>query len=478
VTLQDKQARSGWLVGLVALAGGLAAPASAPIADPPVQRVAIAPASPAEELLAATLARSKADPETTAFYAARLNRALWIDHGRLRPEAQQLIARLRTAGDDDLRVADYDPDGLAGAVRTAASGQSADLVQAELMLTEALGAWGADLRRTQPAAAWLYTDPQFRQPAASRRAVLDMVAAAPSLDQGLAAAGRMNPIYEQLRTALATERARSGPNVALLRANLERARGLPADLGRRYVLVDVTAQRLWIFDNGRPVDSMKVVVGKPTEPTPQMAALVRYVVFRPYWNVPPDLVAANVAPKVLKHGLSYFQAQHLEALLDWSDQARPIDPRTVDWRAVAAGRTDLRVRQQPGPENMMGKVKFMFPNDRGVYLHDSPLRSLFAGDGRFASAGCMRLEDAQRLARWLVGDAAVAQGEGPGPPETRVDLAEPVPVYLAYLTAAPTSHGFSVRKDVYRRDPGLIAQIASSAATQLARGGSGKAAAL
>jgi murein L,D-transpeptidase YcbB/YkuD len=466
---EDRPARSGWLlVGLIALAGGLAAPASAPIADPPL---ALALASPADAQVAAGLARSSADPETKAFYAARQNRPLWADHGRLRPEALRLIAQLQTASDDDLRAADYDPAGLAGAVRAAASGRTDDLVRAELMLSEALGAWGADLRRTRPAAGLLYSDPQFRPPAASRRAVLETAAAAPSLAQGLDATARMNPIYAGLRAALAAERARGGPNVALLRANLQRARGLPADLGPRYILVDVTAQRLWIYENGRPIDTMKVVVGKPAEPTPQMAALVRYVVFRPYWNVPPDLVQASLAPKVLKQGLGYFQAQHLEALSDWTDRAHPIDPRTIDWRAVAGGQ-DLRVRQQPGPDNMMGKVKFMFPNERGVYLHDSPLRSLFVGDGRFASAGCVRLEDARRLARWLVGDEAVARGEAPGPPETRVDLSKPVPVYIVYFTAFPTAKGLSLRKDVYQRDRGLIALTPPRVGVLLASGAS------
>jgi murein L,D-transpeptidase YcbB/YkuD len=131
----------------------------------------------------------------------------------------------------------------------------------------------------------------------------------------------------------------------------------------------------------------------------------------------------------------------------------------VNWRAVAAGKKDIRVRQLPGPGNMMGQVKFMFPNELGVYLHDSPLRDLFGGDERLASAGCVRLEDATRLATWLLDESVVAEGEEPGPPETRVDLPSPVPVYLVYFTAAPTSQGLSLRKDIYGRDPALIAQL-------------------
>lgn len=466
-----KEARSGWLVGLIALAGGLAAPVSAPVAGPLAPaHVAAFRAGPTAPFIAASLAQPGADPELKAFYAARDDQPLWIEHDRVRPEAEQLIGLIRAAGADGLRPADYDPDALQAAVHDAASRRPYDLARAELALSAALAAWGVDLHHPKAAAAALvYSDPQFRPDADSRRAVLEEAAQAPTLKAGLAAVARMNPIYVRLRAALAADEARGGAQAPLLRANLERARALPADLGRRYILVDVAAQRLWAYEAGRPVDSMKVVVGKPSEPTPQLAAVVRYAVFRPYWNVPPDLVADSLAPKVLRQGLGYFRAQHLEALSDWSDQARTLDPAAVNWKAVAAGKVELRVRQLPGPDNMMGRVKFMFPNEFGVYLHDSPLRALFAGEVRLGSAGCVRLEDAPRLARWLLGDAAVAQGEAPGAPETRADLAEPVPVYILYLTAAPTDAGLSVRKDIYRRDPTITAELARPAgATQLA----------
>jgi murein L,D-transpeptidase YcbB/YkuD len=455
----------GGFVGLIALFGGLAAPVSAPVARPPAELAGGLQPSGADTLAAGDLAKAAAAADVKAFYAARKNRALWIAGGRLRPEAARFVARLADSGEDGLRPPDYDLAGLLAAIRAAAGGAPADLLRAELMLSEALAAWGSDLHRTNPAAPIVYTDPGLRRPAASRAAVLAAVGAAPSLTQGVASVARMNPIYERLRAALAQERARGGARVDLILANLERARGLPADLGRRYILVDVAAQRLWTYENGLPIDSMKVVVGKPAEPTPQIAALVRYAVFRPYWNVPPDLVAKSLAPKVLSQGLSYFRGQRLEVLSDWTDRAAPVDPDQVDWRAAAAGRTMVRVRQLPGPDNMMGRVKFMFPNEFGVYLHDSPLRFLFADPERLASSGCVRLEDAHRLARWLLGEAVVAKGEAAGPPETRVDLAAPVPVYILYFTAMPAGEGLDVRRDVYRRDAALIASLAPSGGT-------------
>ncbi|CAN7353832.1 L,D-transpeptidase family protein [Phenylobacterium sp. LjRoot225] len=454
-------------MGLIALAGGLAAPVSMPVAGPLTSAAAALRPGPVGEILASRLATPAADAELAAFYAARGDRPLWTARGRLGPEADQLVALLRAAADDGLDPQAYRPDRLQATVRRAASGRPADLARAEIELSGALAAWGADLHRPNPAADLLYSDPQLRPPVLGRRAVLEMVARAPSLQAGLAQVSQMNPIYQRLRSALAVERAQGGPRTALIRANLERARALPTDLGRRYILVDVAAQRLWTYEAGRPTDSMKVVVGKPTDPTPAMAALVRYAVFRPYWNVPPDMVAKSMAPKVVAEGLGYFRGQRLEALSDWTDRATRLNPAKVNWPEVAAGRQQLRVRQLPGRANMMGQVKFMFPNELGVYLHDSPLRALFTGEERLASAGCVRLEDAPRLARWLLGEAVTAAGRRPGPPETRADLTEPVPVYLVYFTVAPTGEGLNPRRDIYRRDPALIAQL-EAGSTRLA----------
>jgi murein L,D-transpeptidase YcbB/YkuD len=198
---------------------------------------------------------------------------------------------------------------------------------------------------------------------------------------------------------------------------------------------------------------MRVIVGKPSEQTPQMAGLIRYAVARPYWNIPPDLVRDSVAPKVLAKGLGYLAANNFEALSDWSDRPHVLDPASVDWRAVAAGKLELRMRQRPGPKNMMGEVKFMFPNTLGVYLHDTPLKTLFAASPRTRSAGCVRLEHARELAGWIMG-AAAGKLSLPGPPEQPLTLEHPIPVYLVYLTAAPDADGrLTLADDIYHRDP-------------------------
>jgi len=233
-----------------------------------------------------------------------------------------------------------------------------------------------------------------------------------------------------------------------LRLNLQRARALPA-VSDRYVLVDAAAQRLWLYDKGRPVDSMRVIVGRVTEPTPMLAAYIRHAVLNPYWNVPPDLARSRVAPKVLDQGLGYLRAERYEILSDWSDEATKVDPKTIDWRAVARGDIEVPMRQLPGPKNSMGAMKFMFPNQYGVYLHDTPDKRLFGTADRRQSGGCVRVEDARRLAQWLFGRVPTTKSTAP---EQKVALKAPVPVYITYLTAAPTADGIALRDDIYNRD--------------------------
>ena len=134
---------------------------------------------------------------------------------------------------------------------------------------------------------------------------------------------------------------------------------------------------------------------------------------------------------------------------DWSRTAKVIPAESIDWKAVAVGTVEVKVRQRPGPLNGMGEVKFMFPNDLGIYLHDTPGKSLFQKSERTFSAGCVRLEDAQGLKRLILGDTRMASSTEP---EQYVPLSRPVPVFLAYFTAYPLDGKIVERPDVYKRD--------------------------
>ena len=242
----------------------------------------------------------------------------------------------------------------------------------------------------------------------------------------------------------------------VLMINMERARRLPApgEL-KRHIIVDAGSARIFMYENGSLVDSMRAIVGSNKTQTPMMAALIRYAAVNPYWNLPPELNREMVAPRVLEQGLGYLSERKYEVFADFTDGAPQLDPALVDWQAVSDGKLSLRIRRGPGPGNSMGDIKFMMPNDLGIYLHDTHDKALFQQDDRWVSNGCVRVEDAQRLATWLFGKMPNA-----GDPniEKRVEMTEPVPVFLTYLTASSTPGGVVFRADPYERDTSVLAR--------------------
>ena len=246
----------------------------------------------------------------------------------------------------------------------------------------------------------------------------------------------------------------------LILLNMERARRLPAPgTGDRYIVVDAGIARLTMYENGEATGSMKVVVGAAKSQTPMMATQLRYAAVNPYWNVPPDLVAKLIAPKVVAQGRTYLLDRRYQVLSDFTEEAVPVEPEAIDWSEVAAGHHEQRVRQLPGGANSMGRIKFLMPNKFGIYLHDTPNKALFDKDDRWVSNGCVRLEDADALAKWVFGAFPAASDPDR---EERVDVAKPIPVYMTYLTAAATADGVQFRADPYDRDAPVLAAMADS----------------
>jgi murein L,D-transpeptidase YcbB/YkuD len=240
--------------------------------------------------------------------------------------------------------------------------------------------------------------------------------------------------------------------------NMERAWRLPTTgTFERYVVVDSGAAQTYLFQKDRLADGMKVIVGAPEYKTPMMAVLMRNAKANPYWHVPPDLVRSMTAKKVKEQGPAYFQNFHYEVLSDWGPNARLVDPKTVNWKAIASGRkaADMLVRQKPGPWNSMGQMKFEMPNDYGIYLHDTPLKDKFNTTDRWISNGCVRLEDYRRFATWVF-----PRGIQPtNVAEQRIDLPRPVPIYMTYLTVAPSANGVLFRADPYGFDAQAMPQM-------------------
>lgn len=429
----------------------LAATAALTLAATPAAATA---AAAAPQAAPRPLGQSVAD-----FYRARSDYPLWLSP-KAGDAAQQLIGLLASSTLDGLYPDKYHVDALRQAI-DAARGPKAKKKQidaAERQLSDAFVAYVGDLMR-DPNIGIIYVDPQLRPKPPSPLAALLNAAAVPSLADYIRNMGWMHPYYAQLRQALASHQFADEHQRQLLMLNLERARALPAGK-QRYLVVNAAQQRLYMFENGRAVDSMVVVVGKPKYPTPMMTAYIRFASLNPYWFVPPDLAAERIAPNTLKRGLRYLDDLGYQVLSEWDENAEIIDPKAIDWKAVADGKVEVRIRQLPGPHNSMGRMKFMFPNEEGIYLHDNPERELFTEASRLYSGGCVRLEDAARLGRWMFGYDLDWESAGT---EQRVPLKNPVPVYITYLTALPDgSSSIAYYDDVYGRDAARLAATSSA----------------
>jgi murein L,D-transpeptidase YcbB/YkuD len=425
--------------------GGTAFAQTAPVAAPPPL------ASPA----IATPVSLPTAGAVSAFYN-KWSAPLWFRGGVANPAVARLVSVLKRAQFDGLSSGPQLASEVEAAIARASTGKPADVKASEQVLSSAWVLYVQTLKTPVPNMIYGYS---VLAPQNSRAdQILLTAAAAPSLEAHVQAVSNVNPTYAQIRDAawLQAQATGAGPDPRLL-ANLERARVLPP--GGRYAVVDSATQRLTMYENGVAVDSMKVVVGMRELPTPLIASMIHYVTFNPYWNVPHHLVRKTVAPNVVKQGLGYLKTRGYEVMADWSETAAVLPPESIDWKAVAAGKTQIRVRQKPSPTNSMGNMKFRFPSGEDIYLHDTPTRQYFAKSQRTLSNGCVRLEDAKRFGRWLLGREPVAPSSDP---EIRVQIPQGVPIYLTYLTAQPTTAGVTYLADVYGWDQPATQQVAAT----------------
>jgi murein L,D-transpeptidase YcbB/YkuD len=256
------------------------------------------------------------------------------------------------------------------------------------------------------------------------------------IHHGLPATGRLDKQTVVALNIPAESRAEQ------IRANMERHRWLPRTLGSRYIYVNVPSFRLDAYDSGQKQLSMRVVVGAEYEgrTTPTFSDSMEVAVFRPYWNVTPDIQRDEIGPKEAANP-GWLESQNMEY---WKDGG------------------DTRIRQRPGDKNSLGLVKFLFPNSFNIYLHDTPAKSLFALDARAASHGCIRLEKPDQLAQWVLGwDAGQVEAAMHGADNRTVRLPKKIPVYIVYFTAYVRDGELMFADDVYGRDDALRQQIAA-----------------
>jgi len=434
---------AGLLLAAAPLVLGLSSPA-----------VAKAKSKTAEQAAPAAAQKRPLGTSIADFYASRSDYPLWLAPAA-GSAAQDLLALLHSARFDGLDPNNYGIDAINQALAAAKKGDRKDILRADRLLSQAFVAYVADMKR-DPGLGIIYVEPQLRPQPPRSRLLLEDVARAKSPTAYLKSLAWMNPLYVELRQALIDKTYENEEQRALIALNRDRARILPAGK-QRYILVNAAEQKLFTFEDGKQVDQMRVVVGKPKYPTPMMVALVRFAALNPYWYVPPDLAGERIAPNAVKQGLPYLEKLGYQVMSDWTEEASIVDPASVDWKAVAAGKKEIFIRQLPGPHNSMGRMKFMFPNEAGIYLHDNAERELFTEASRLYSGGCVRLEDAARLGQWLFGRELQWEGAAT---EEQVPLERPVPLYITYLTAMPDGDGkIAYFDDVYSRDKDRLATL-------------------
>jgi murein L,D-transpeptidase YcbB/YkuD len=242
-----------------------------------------------------------------------------------------------------------------------------------------------------------------------------------------------------------------------MRASLERSRWVFRDIGSDFIIVDIAGYHLYLVQGGKRTWSTNVQVGKPFHATPVFKSTLKYVEFNPTWTIPAGILRNETLPRIRKDP-SYLSRNNMSVV---TDSGKIVDPATIDWAATASKGFPYMIRQEPGTNNALGRVKFIFPNEHSVYLHDTPSKGLFERTERAFSHGCIRTENPLDLAALLLDDQGwdrariddVIQSKE----TTRVNLDKPVTIMLLYWTAQADADGVvHFRKDLYGRDAAII----------------------
>jgi murein L,D-transpeptidase YcbB/YkuD len=249
--------------------------------------------------------------------------------------------------------------------------------------------------------------------------------------------------------------------VGQLRVNLERARWVVGGLLDTFVLVNLPAFKVYVIRDRKNVWETRAQIGRAARQTPTFRADMQYLVLNPDWTVPPTILAQDVLAGMRK-GQNTIAKKNLTI---YDDRNKPVDPATIDWANATPRTFRYTLRQPPGPDNALGRVKFIFPNSHSIFLHDTPSRELFAADQRTFSSGCIRIENPLDLARLLLEGHATwtptkMQEVLDSKQQQTINLATPLQVLIVYWTASVGATG-EVRfaKDVYNLDSAVLRQL-------------------
>ena len=381
----------------------------------------------------------------TAFYTENKGKPIWVTAAGFSPKAHKAIHEIRNANDWGLDASAFQLPANLGAQATPEAAAGAELKLSLAVLKYARHARGG---RLNPPSLSPIIDrrPHIYEP----KSVLEAIAAAEAADAYLRGLHPRHEQFRRLRQALLALNKGSGgtgENRLRILVNMEKWRWMPESLGEFYVWDSIPEQYTRVFDRGKMVLQEKIVVGKPSTPTPIFSANMQFIVFNPEWGVPDGIKVNEIAPR-LRHsgggGFLFFggggSSEVLQRLggLRVSINGRPVDPDSVDWSSVDIRR--FQFIQGPGGKNVLGSVKFRFPNRHDVYMHDTPDRHLFGNGPRAFSHGCMRTQNPIHLAEVLL-----AHDKGYSPAQIRemvasgatneIKLTNPIPVHVTYFTA-------------------------------------------
>jgi murein L,D-transpeptidase YcbB/YkuD len=424
------------------------------------------------------------------FYADRRNEPVWLSEQGLTAAAKAVVREIDEAGDWGLDRSAFSLPALApGGELTRAARADAEIEISIAVLKYARHARGG---RADPLAISKNLD--RKPPLLDPRQVIDTAASTDSPGAFLRSLHPQHPQFERLRRRyLALKRgepvaaleqiAHGGAGASkkgaaklsdaamqrTLLANMEQWRWMPADLGRFHVWVNIPEFTLRVVAAGETVHSERVILGKPATQTPVFSDEMEQVIFHPFWGVPDSIKKNEILPSLARGDTGVLARNNLRIQY----RGRDINPRMVDW-----SRADMRkfhVYQPPGADNVLGVVKFRFPNNHAVYIHDTPSKKLFNASVRTFSHGCMRVRDPLKLAALVLGHDRnwtvhrVVAAARSGPKNNQINLAQKIPVHITYFTAWVEQDGtLKTYGDIYGHE-GRIALAVTGKAPQIAR---------
>ena len=394
------------------------------------------------------------------FYAGRQQEPVWIAAGGLTPAAEAAIAELRRAEDWGLDVAAFQLPALpssSGAELSRTTRADAEIALSLAILKYARHARGG---RADPATLSKNLDRKLLLLAPPQ--VIDAASKAQAPDAYLRSLHPQQPPFEALRQkylALKGGQAAEKATARKVLANMEEWRWMPETLGDFYIWVNVPEFTLRVVKNGQVIHTERVVVGKTDTPTPIFSQDMVQVVFHPNWGVPESIKKQDVLPSLIRGSTRIFTFYHLRI----QRGGRDVDPATVDWNTA-----DIRhfhIFQPPGENNVLGNIKFRFPNKHDVYMHDTPQKFLFAQPVRAESHGCMRVQNPDQLAAVLLkhengwSEARTASAIEDGY-DSHVALQQKIPVYITYFTLKVNDDGsLSTYGDIYGHDARMASAL-------------------